>query len=104
MEPLYLLVYSVACLQFPSNPLWSLAVEVSVPKHSQNQALGTRAYEASRLEDQTASAALAVVGGGVNAVPLGDGGLSADHQLLCQIGNCLQLDAVSILLRLLRLA
>lgn len=24
----------------------------------------------------------------------GEEGLSADHQLLCQIGNCLQLDAV----------
>lgn len=33
-------------------------------------------------------------GGGANTGP-GEEGLSADHQLLCQIGNCLQLDAVS---------
>lgn len=37
-----------------------------------------------------------VVGGGTtNTSGSGEEGLSADHQLLCQIGNCLQLDAVS---------
>jgi len=38
---------------------------------------------------------LAVGGGTTNTSGPGEEGLSADHQLLCQIGNCLQLDAVS---------
>lgn len=58
------------------------------------QALGTRAYEASRM-DQANGAPLAQGGGSANTGGHGEEDLSADHQLLCQIGNCLQLDAVS---------
>lgn len=60
------------------------------------QALGTRAYETSREEQQSTAGARTIAGGGGGAVGagLGEEELSADHQLLCQIGNCLQLDAV----------
>ena len=57
-----------------------------------SQALATRAYEASRMDH---SNGLAVGGGTANTGGHGEEGLSADHQLLCQIGNCLQLDAVN---------
>lgn len=60
----------------------------------QSQALGTRAYEASRM-DQSNGAPLALGGGATKTGGHGEEGLSPDHQLLCQIGNCLQLDAVS---------
>lgn len=66
----------------------SIAVFVYVA----NQALGTHAYEAS--QDNPGAALIA--GGGAGAPGLDEEGLSADHQLLCQIGNCLQLDAVSV--------
>lgn len=59
------------------------------------QALGTRAYEASRTE----AAAVSVTGVGANSGAHAEERLSADHQLLCQIGNCLQLNAVSQLSR-----
>lgn len=61
-----------------------------------SQALGTRAYEASRIDHSNGVPPLALGGGATNTGGHhGDEGLSADHQLLCQIGNCLQLDAVS---------
>lgn len=59
-----------------------------------NQALGTRAYEASRIESQSTAAPISGAGALASAGGLGEEGLSADHQLLCQIGNCLQLDTV----------
>ncbi|CAM9159942.1 unnamed protein product [Pylaiella littoralis] len=57
-------------------------------------ALGTRAYEASRVDHS--NGALLARGGGTTTTGghHGEEGFSADHQLLCQIGNCLQLDAV----------
>lgn len=57
-------------------------------------ALGTRAYEASRIESQSTAAPISGAGALASAGGLGEEGLSADHQLLCQIGNCLQLDTV----------
>lgn len=63
---------------------------------AKRQALGTRAYEASRMDHTNANAMPTPLGGGGNnAGGNGEEGLSADHQLLCQIGNCLQLEAVS---------
>lgn len=62
-----------------------------------NQALGTRAYEESRGEKQQQPAGAPISGAvGLTTTAGGPGeeGLSADHQLLCQIGNCLQLDTV----------
>ncbi|CAM9387937.1 unnamed protein product, partial [Ectocarpus sp. 13 AM-2016] len=56
-------------------------------------ALGTRAYEASRM-DHSNGAPLALSGGATTTGGHGEEGLSADHQLLCQIGNCLQLETV----------
>lgn len=45
--------------------------------------------------DHTNGASLALGGGATTTGGAGEEGLSADHQLLCQIGNCLQLETVS---------
>lgn len=57
------------------------------------QALGTHAYEASQEGGGCAPAA----GTGAGQAGVSEGELSADYQLLCQIGNCLQLDTVRVL-------
>lgn len=57
------------------------------------QALATRAYEASQ---DAPGAVVATTVGGTTAGTHSQGTLSADHELLCQIGNCLQLDEVSM--------
>lgn len=59
---------------------------------STDQALGTRAYEASQDNPGTAL----IAGSGTGAGGVDEDELSADYQLLCQIGNCLQLDSVSL--------
>ena len=74
-----------------------VALEISYftsPNLVPNQALGTRAYESSRIESQSTAAPISGAGGLTSAGGSGEEGLSADHQLLCQIGNCLQLDTV----------
>lgn len=71
-------------------PLNQLLADILVT----NQALGTRAYESSRTDNQSTGAPISGAGGLTIAGGAGEEGLSADHQLLCQIGNCLQLDTV----------
>ncbi|CAM9110838.1 unnamed protein product [Choristocarpus tenellus] len=56
--------------------------------------LSTRAYECPAVDSHNLGTAMVTTGGVGGTGNTGDGVLSADHQLMCQIGNCLQLDMV----------